>query len=185
MTQIRPGPVRGLFDDVLWQFAEQGELRLQQCKACGQVRYLPGPVCPACLSEDYCWARMGGTGKIMSWCVFHKQYFPEMPTPYAVILVSIPEGPVLAGNILDCPVEDLRIDMPVTVSLEPVIWSDGRGGRLFQMAARRSIAPRDPVPRPLPPSMDLGRCRHEAAQSGGSLYMAAPLKILNCNRLGV
>jgi uncharacterized OB-fold protein len=132
MPDVRPKPVAGLFDDELWRFVEREELRLQRCARCGHVRYIPGPVCPACLSEAFCWACVSGTGRIVSWCVFHRQYFPELPPPYTVVLVEIPEGPVLAGNILDCPVSDLYIGMPVHLCILPVTWSDGSNGRIFQ-----------------------------------------------------
>ena len=38
--------------------------------------------------------------------------------PYAVVVVELEEGARILSNLVDCPVRDVRIDMPVEVVFE-------------------------------------------------------------------
>jgi uncharacterized OB-fold protein len=99
MTPLRrPTPVRGIYDDRFWGFVQDEELRMQQCDACGELRFPPAPVCPRCLSPECTWTPLSGKGAVLGWTVFHRQYFPELPVPYTVIAVETDEGPIVMGN---------------------------------------------------------------------------------------
>jgi len=121
----RPRPRRGLYDDPYWAFAAEGELRLQNCVSCQAFRYPPGPVCPECLSERADWVLLSGQGRLLSWTVFHRQYFPGMPPPYLVAAVRTAEGPILIGNLIDLKASDLELDMPLSAVFEDVSSPDG------------------------------------------------------------
>jgi hypothetical protein len=69
-----PEPLRSAVDDEFWRYLEQGEVRVQRCGACDTVRYPPEPVCPACLAEDATWQLLTGTGSLLAWTTFHRQY---------------------------------------------------------------------------------------------------------------
>jgi len=128
----RPAPIIGLYDAPLWSFAANNELRLQRCNSCKHVRYFPTGYCPVCLSEDHEWALMSGKGRVASWCVFHKQYFPQIPAPYIVVMVELEEGPIVPANIINCQEEELKIGLSVHVVFEDVLWNDGTRGKIFQ-----------------------------------------------------
>lgn len=126
----RPAPRPGHYDEPYWRYAAAGELRLQRCAACGHMRYPPGPVCPECLAPEHTWDPLSGTGRLLAWTVFHRPYFPEIPVPYVVAAVRVPEGPVLLGNLLgtDVPVHD----MPLRAVHEDATAADGTTFRLCQ-----------------------------------------------------
>ncbi len=92
-----------------------GLLRLQACSACGRVRYPATPRCASCGDTRFEWRDASGTGSVWSFCVFHKDYFPQArrTLPYAVVLVVLDEGPKLYSNLLDVAPEDIRIGMRV------------------------------------------------------------------------
>jgi len=75
---------------------------------------------------------MSGKGRVASWCVFHKQYFPQIPAPYIVVMVELEEGPIVPANIINCQEEELKIGLSVHVVFEDVLWNDGTRGKIFQ-----------------------------------------------------
>lgn len=124
---VRPRPRRQGDEVAFWDYVQSQELRLQQCDNCGTIRYPPAPVCPACLSESSEWARMSGTGTLLSWVVFHRSYFAELPTPYWVAAVELTEGPILIANLLDADRHPPVLGMPVAVTFEEVADIEGDG----------------------------------------------------------
>jgi uncharacterized OB-fold protein len=93
-------PIVGFYDVPMWQSIERQNLQLQACGHCGKFRYPPGPVCPFCLSADYAWRAVSGRGTILSWVIFHKQYFEDHVPPYNSIAVRLDEGPILVSNLV-------------------------------------------------------------------------------------
>ena len=61
---------------------------------------------------------MSGYGKVIAWTVFHRQYFPELPTPYTIVSVEIDEGPLLIGGYCETNSKNLEVGMRVKVSYE-------------------------------------------------------------------
>ena len=117
-TMNRPNPYPGLLEEPFWEAVDQRNLSLQNCKSCGNVWYPPGPVCPECLSEDWQFKPVSGYGKVIAWTVFHRQYFPELPTPYTIVSVEIDEGPLLIGGYCETNSKNLEVGMRVKVSYE-------------------------------------------------------------------
>ena len=93
-------PVISPYDVPMWESMARHALALQRCKACSRFRYPPGPACPHCLSLDCEWVEVSGRGKILSWVVFHRQYFDDYPPPYNVAAVVLEEGPIVLTNLV-------------------------------------------------------------------------------------
>ena len=135
--QLRPNPIMGLYDLPLWEYAKQRELRVQRCSECGEFRYPPGSHCPNCLSENCAWTRLSGRGRVYAWCVFHRQYFPEIPVPNPIVCVETQEGPIIAANLVGSDLGLLRVGLEVEITFEPVRWSGGGDGMIFQWRVAR------------------------------------------------
>ena len=105
-----------------WDGAKARRLMLQKCSDCGNVWYPIGPACPACFSMKFEWSRMSGRGVVHNYVVYHKAWTPwfEKRVPYAVVQVELEEGPRLTTNLLECPVTDVKIGMPVEVTYEDI-----------------------------------------------------------------
>ena len=79
-------------------------------------------MCPTCrsLASDY--ARCSGRGSVYSHVVCHPPVLPAFRdlVPYIVVVVSLDEAEEirLVGNLLDCPVDALRIGLPVEVAFQ-------------------------------------------------------------------
>lgn len=132
MQENRPSPIIGMFDAPMWEYMKKDEFRLQKCAECETFRYIPAAICHHCLSEKFEWALMSGKGKVLSWCVFHRPYFPEFPPPHLVIHVKTDEGPIVVGNLLNGKEEDLYLDAPVKAEFESIKWEDGSSGKIVQ-----------------------------------------------------
>ncbi len=50
-------------------------------------------------NRSYTWKPLSGRGKILSWVVFHRQYFEDYPPPYNVVAVQLAEGPIVISNL--------------------------------------------------------------------------------------
>jgi uncharacterized OB-fold protein len=105
-----------------WDYCRAGELRLQRCSACGEWRHPPRPLCPRCRSFEIEWAPVSGRGQVYSYVVTHQAVHPALTdlVPHAVVLVALEEGPLLTSNLVDCPPDEIAVDMAVVVTFEAV-----------------------------------------------------------------
>jgi len=87
-----------------WQYAAQGELRIQACADCGELRFPPRPCCPHCHSFASEWRRMSGRGRVWSYVIPHPPLLPAYAeqAPYNAIVVELAEAPRirLVGNLV-------------------------------------------------------------------------------------
>ncbi|MFF4589019.1 Zn-ribbon domain-containing OB-fold protein [Streptomyces sp. NPDC001388] len=90
-----------------WQYAAQGELRVQACADCAEPRFPPRPCCPHCQSFASEWRPVSGRGRIWSYVVPHPPLLPDYAAqaPYNVIVVELAEAPRirLVGNLVSRP----------------------------------------------------------------------------------
>jgi uncharacterized OB-fold protein len=100
--------------------AKEHRLVVQRCAGCGTLRFPPRELCTRCLSTAVEWADVSGRGEIFSFNVMHQVYHPAFATevPYAVVVVKLAEGPKMISNLVDCPVDEIRIGMQVEVVFE-------------------------------------------------------------------
>jgi uncharacterized protein len=117
-----PTPVTQPF----WDGTRQQQLLLQWCTACEKPIFYPRESCPGCLGSSFEWRPASGRGEIYAVTVEHR---PQMTSrraeePFAVVLVELEEGVRMMSNVVDCPADDVKVGMKVTVAWEPL--SDGR-----------------------------------------------------------
>ena len=111
-------PVISLYDEPMWESIRAERMALQKCGSCGKFRYPPGPACDRCLAMDYAWVPLQGGGKILSWVIFHRQYFDNFPPPYNVVAVELAEGPIMMSNLVGALPEGSWIGREVTLCYE-------------------------------------------------------------------
>jgi uncharacterized OB-fold protein len=110
-----------------WEYAARGELRVQECAGCGELRFPPRPCCPHCRSFESRWRKVSGQGRIWSYVVPHPPLLPDYAehAPYAVVVVELADAPRirLVGNLVtdaaapidSVPPERIRIGARVQV----------------------------------------------------------------------
>lgn len=117
-------PFISLVDEPMWASIEKHQWALQSCTECGTFRYPPAPVCSNCLSMSAEWTALSGRGTIISWVVFHRQYFDDYPPPYNVVAVQLEEGPLVISNLEGKEPKGNWIGLPVQVTY--AVHSSGR-----------------------------------------------------------
>jgi uncharacterized protein len=98
-----------------WDGAAAGELRIQRCGECGELRHPPGPMCPACGAAKPGYVVAAGTGEVYSYVVQHHPPVPGKQLPIVVALVVLPEGVRMVGELLGAGRDRARIGLPVRV----------------------------------------------------------------------
>ncbi|MBF8186716.1 bifunctional MaoC family dehydratase/OB-fold nucleic acid binding domain-containing protein [Nonomuraea sp. K274] len=116
--QLAPYPLQPAVNQdtaFFWEGVRQGELRIQTCTDCGELRHPPGPLCPRCRSANRSATVASGRGVLYSYVVHHHPQVPGRETPFVVGVVELPEGVRIVGNVVDCPAEEVEIGMPLRV----------------------------------------------------------------------
>lgn len=83
-----------------WEYAARGELRIQACADCGELRFPPRPCCPHCRSFAAEWRRVTGRGRVWSYVRPHPPLLPDYAeqAPYHVVLVELTDAPASASS---------------------------------------------------------------------------------------
>lgn len=98
----RPRPRIGPDNAPFWEGCRDHRLMLPTCAECGKAHLPPGPVCPFCLSDRITWQRASGRGRVSTWTIVHKAWFPAFrdDIPYNVVQVELDEGPRLTSSLV-------------------------------------------------------------------------------------
>ena len=117
-----PRPLHTETSKPFWEGTKRHELMLPRCRKCGSMFFYPREVCPVCLSPDIEWQRVSGRGRLHSYTVIHQpanRAFNQ-DVPYIYAMVQLDEGPRIISNLVECPIEQARIDMPVEATFDDV-----------------------------------------------------------------
>ena len=103
-----------------WTAGAREELRFLRCKMCGYFNHPPTMLCPQCHSKDLAPATVSGRASLHTFTLNHQPWMPGPELPYVIAIVDIPEqsGLRLTTNIVNCPHDELVIDMPLRVIFE-------------------------------------------------------------------
>lgn len=103
-----------------WEGIERGELLIQKCSACGTLRHPPRPMCGKCQSLEWGSIVAKGRGTVYSFTILHHPKLPGYEYPLPCVLIELEEGTRLVSNVVGCKPEEIRIGMPVALSIEAV-----------------------------------------------------------------
>ena len=116
----RMRPVLGHDNKWWWERINEGELTIQRCKQCGTLRHPTRPMCWKCQSIEWDFIVASGKGFVYSFVVMHHPPFPGFEYPLIVGVIELEEGTRLVTNIVGVDPKDVKIDMPVKLSIEYV-----------------------------------------------------------------
>lgn len=119
---IKSLPVITTENRPFWEGCKQGKLLLQYCDACRKHQFYPRLYCVHCSASHLRWVEACGRGVVYSYTIIRQNKSPEFrdDVPYNVALIQLEEGPRMMSNIVDIALEDLRVDLPVSVVFEHV-----------------------------------------------------------------
>ena len=118
----QPLPVLEGFAKDFYRGCQRGELLFQRCSDCSAWRHVPRELCPECGSWDWEWQASSGHGRVFTWTVIERALHPAFAeaVPFAAVVVELEEGVRLVSHVIDCPPDQLEMDMPVDVVFEGV-----------------------------------------------------------------
>lgn len=105
-----------------WAACRRKQLVVQQCAACNAFRHPPAPICHQCHAFEHRWTPVSGRGVVFSYILPHHPAHAALKghPPYNVVLVELPDAPGvrMVGNLLDTPIDQVRIGQEVRVTWE-------------------------------------------------------------------
>lgn len=119
MSAEKPKPIIDVWNKPFWDACAEGRLVLQKCAATGKCWYPPAPTSPYEPGADWEWTEVSGRGRLVSWVVFHHNYFAGFADeiPYNVSLVTLDEGASMLTNV-NAEGGELAAGAPVSVVFE-------------------------------------------------------------------
>lgn len=101
-----------------WQGGKDGQLLIQHCDNCDRWQHPPGPLCRDCGGDNLDFRPVTGRGQILSYTINHQKWTPDLEVPNIIAIVELQEqaGLRFTTNIVACPVDEVRIGMPVRVT---------------------------------------------------------------------
>lgn len=101
-----------------WEGTRNRELRVQECRACGDRQWFPRPWCRTCAADDFDWVALPGTGTLFAHTVIRQPVksaaFAD-DIPYAVGHVDLDGGVRMFSRITDCAIDEVHNGMELAV----------------------------------------------------------------------
>jgi uncharacterized OB-fold protein len=103
-----------------WTGGADGRLMIHRCRACSHYTHPPMPICEACASRVIGPSAVSGKAVLHSFTINHQPWFPGNAVPFAFAVVELVEQHKLFvfTNIVDAPMDDIAIGMPLSVRFE-------------------------------------------------------------------
>ena len=89
-----------------------------RCKSCGAHFFPVRDACSGCLSADLETVRFSTEGTLYTFSIV-RQSTPAFEVPYALGYVDFPEGVRIMGQLSGIELDEIKIGMPMVLSLEP------------------------------------------------------------------
>jgi len=103
-----------------WEGIDRGELLIQKCSDCLELRHPPRPFCFKCQSDKWEHIRSAGSGTVYSYVVMHHPPIPGYPYPQLIALIDLEEGTRIVANVVDCEIDEIQIGQSLEGSVEEV-----------------------------------------------------------------
>ena len=96
----------------------EGVLLGKKCNSCGEIFFGSPGYCANCSSSDLAELELSKRGILRTYTVI---WVPppgwQGSVPYILGSVQLPEGPEILSEVIDCPQESIKIDMPMELVL--------------------------------------------------------------------
>ena len=116
----RPRPAVTADSTFFFEGARAGKLLIQRCSSCGRLRHPPAPACRSCRSLDWDTVEASRRASLYSYVVVHHPQVPAFDYPLVIGLAELEEGTRLVADLEGVEPADVRIGMPLVVTLEAV-----------------------------------------------------------------
>ena len=116
------------------EIPQRYNLIANKCGSCERVFFPPRESCPYCRRKSIgkmTDLKLSGKGEVVTYSIIHvaPEYFEEQ-VPYPIAVIKLDEGPQITAQIVDCPIEDVKIGMKVDSTFRR-IQEDGYTGAIY------------------------------------------------------
>lgn len=120
MSDFRVMPRLDTDNEFFWTSGRDGRLRFLSCSRCDYLVHPPAPVCPRCWCRQLAPREVSGRATLHTYTVNHQQWAPGTEEPYVIgVVVPDEQDDVrLTTNVIDVPVDQVRIGMELEVVFE-------------------------------------------------------------------
>jgi uncharacterized OB-fold protein len=120
VTLSKPLPPVDAQSRSYWAACNEARLVLQKCTSCGQVQHYHRILCARCGADGLTEIAAAGTGTVRSFTVIRRAVSSafDADVPYVVALIELAEGPTMMSNLVESPLENVRIGSPVQLTFE-------------------------------------------------------------------
>jgi len=116
-----PQPMADNDSVAFWKAAAEHRLVVQCCSDCSRKRLPAAPVCPSCRSDASDWQDVSGRGELYTYTIVHRAIAADQQLPFVIAVIELDgaEGVRIISNLVETPLENLKIGMAVEV-----VWED-------------------------------------------------------------
>lgn len=105
-----------------------------KCENCGRMFFPPRESCPICRRKSIGKMKemkFSGKGEVITYSIIHvgPGGFEEQ-TPYPIAIIKLEEGPQVTAQIVDSPLDEIKIGMKVESTFRK-IQQDGYTGAIY------------------------------------------------------
>lgn len=101
-----------------WEGCKSGRFLLHQCGVCGR-HYWPASRCVAHGDAKMGWVESAGAGELYTYTIMHHAFSSQLAAkaPYVVGVIRLNEGPYFHSNVVECPMDEIRVGMRLVVEM--------------------------------------------------------------------
>lgn len=116
------------------EIPERYNFMANKCESCDKVYFPPRESCPYCRRKSIGKMKeikLKGKGEVVTYTIIHvgPDDFEEQ-TPYPIAIIKLEEGPYVTAQIVDCPLDQVKIGMNVESTFRK-IQQDGHTGAIY------------------------------------------------------
>jgi uncharacterized OB-fold protein len=116
---VRTLPVADELSERFWEGTAEGHFLVQRCQGTGRHQWYPRAHSIHDFHAAVDWIEATGRGRLYSFSVVYQTH-TDIKTPYVLAIIELEEGVHVSGNIVDVPIEEIEIGMPLEVTFEPL-----------------------------------------------------------------
>ena len=81
----------------------------------------PAPICSECRSSEYDFPELSGRGEVYTFTTIHRPIALDQEVPFVVAVITLEgtNGVRMISNVVDTPLDEIAIGMPVEL-----VWED-------------------------------------------------------------
>jgi uncharacterized OB-fold protein len=116
------------------EIPQRYNLIANKCGSCNRIYFPPRESCPYCRRKSIgkmVDTQLKGKGEVLTYTIIHVGPEPfEEQVPYAIAIIRLDEGPKVTAQIVDTPLEEVKIGLRVESTFRR-IQDDGYTGAIY------------------------------------------------------